>query len=86
MAAGASIDYPEVRDLVAGIMRDGADGVAFPEGVREAAKAIRDDGAGDEMEYEISAHLAPGGKWPHGPWLSDDYPDRQFILIPEDDS
>ena len=40
--SGAPIDYPAVRDLVANIMRDGADGISFPDGIREAAQAIKE--------------------------------------------
>ena len=38
---------------------------------------------GDVVTYEIPLRLADGGKWPIGPFISDDFPDRQFILIPK---
>ena len=41
LQSGASINHPEVRQLVASVLQDGADGTHFPEGIHEAAHAIR---------------------------------------------
>lgn len=36
-----------------------------------------------EIVAEYTMRLAPDGVWPWGPYLSDEFPGRQFILIPE---
>lgn len=36
-----------------------------------------------DITYEIPLRLADGGTWPIGPFISDEFPDRQFICIPE---
>lgn len=54
---GGRIDYPEVRTLVRSILQDGADGIAFPEGIREAARAIR----------EQNRPICPGSRRPPDP-------------------
>lgn len=43
------------------------------------------EGSPDEVlhTYEIPLRLADGGTWPIGPYISDEFPDRQFICIPE---